>query len=217
MAYSFSKLWTDPSDFPTVETDETKVREDMQCLFDELLDMVNDLQSGSGFAFQSLSGALITPNSLTGDKLVKWSIDRDRIIKGAVDESVIDGSVQKHIFHATVSVPRWIATAVVGVGTIYTATGTLTGSGSHAGWVSGHKITNPNPIALAVPKVSPDENLASARGCTFSASADVTTQGTYGTGSYSYTINWMIKTAGPAGSSSAPGAIDFDLFLIPIP
>lgn len=40
---SFSKLWTNPADFPTYESQETKVREDMQLLFNELLDAHNAL------------------------------------------------------------------------------------------------------------------------------------------------------------------------------
>lgn len=45
MAYSYTKLWTNPSDFPTVETNEARVRSDMQCLYDEALGFVNDLDS----------------------------------------------------------------------------------------------------------------------------------------------------------------------------
>lgn len=40
---SFSKLWTNPADFPTYESQETKVREDIQLLFNELLDAHNAL------------------------------------------------------------------------------------------------------------------------------------------------------------------------------
>jgi len=32
----YTKNWENPSDFPTVETNETKVRQDMQCLYDEV-------------------------------------------------------------------------------------------------------------------------------------------------------------------------------------
>lgn len=39
--FSFRKRWTNPEDFPTFETDETKVREDMQELFDELAAYIN--------------------------------------------------------------------------------------------------------------------------------------------------------------------------------
>jgi len=33
--YEYTKSWLNPSDFPTVETDETQVRKDLQCLHDE--------------------------------------------------------------------------------------------------------------------------------------------------------------------------------------
>ena len=41
--FSFTKSWTDPSDFPTVESDETKVRADMQSLHDEGKEGLNGL------------------------------------------------------------------------------------------------------------------------------------------------------------------------------
>ena len=50
--FKYTKSWRSPEDFPTVETDETKVRDDLQSLFDEaaaginaLIDAVN---SGAG-------------------------------------------------------------------------------------------------------------------------------------------------------------------------
>ena len=38
---SFSKNWTDPADFPTVEPDETVIRQDMQQLHDETKNYLN--------------------------------------------------------------------------------------------------------------------------------------------------------------------------------
>lgn len=40
--FSFSKTWRSASDFPTYEPDETQVREDLQCLHDELAAYVNE-------------------------------------------------------------------------------------------------------------------------------------------------------------------------------
>lgn len=40
--FQFTKLWTDPNAFPTVETDETKIRQDMQALHDETKEFIND-------------------------------------------------------------------------------------------------------------------------------------------------------------------------------
>lgn len=39
---SFTKDWTDPTDFPTIETDEAKVRADMQLLHNEVRDYINE-------------------------------------------------------------------------------------------------------------------------------------------------------------------------------
>ena len=38
---SFTKNWTNSQDFPTMETNETKVRADMQLLYDEILNYLN--------------------------------------------------------------------------------------------------------------------------------------------------------------------------------
>lgn len=40
-SFSFKKRWTNPEDFPTYEADETRVRADMQALFDELAAFLN--------------------------------------------------------------------------------------------------------------------------------------------------------------------------------
>lgn len=42
---NFSKLWTNPTDFPTVELDETQVRADMQALHDESRAALNNLMT----------------------------------------------------------------------------------------------------------------------------------------------------------------------------
>lgn len=41
--YEFTKKWTSPSDFPTVETDESKVRADAQLLHDESKNAIHQL------------------------------------------------------------------------------------------------------------------------------------------------------------------------------
>lgn len=42
---NFTKDWTKPEDFPTLETDETKVRSDMQLLFNEIRQYLNGVLS----------------------------------------------------------------------------------------------------------------------------------------------------------------------------
>ena len=39
---NFSRNWENPEDFPTVETDEVKVRQDLQYLHDEIREYIND-------------------------------------------------------------------------------------------------------------------------------------------------------------------------------
>ena len=42
-AFKYTKSWRSPEDFPTVETDEAKVRDDLQSLFDEAAAGINAL------------------------------------------------------------------------------------------------------------------------------------------------------------------------------
>lgn len=73
--YEFTKNWTNPTDFPTIETDETKVRSDMQILHDEtkqaLHKLIDDLAAetagenigvvgeGGASTLQAVLGALL--------------------------------------------------------------------------------------------------------------------------------------------------------------
>ena len=73
--YEFTKNWTNPSDFPTVETDETKVRSDAQLLHNEtknaLHKLIDDLAAetagenigvvgeGGASTLQAVLGALL--------------------------------------------------------------------------------------------------------------------------------------------------------------
>lgn len=42
-SFDYTRKWTSPDDFPTYEADETKVRSDMQALFDQIRDALNTL------------------------------------------------------------------------------------------------------------------------------------------------------------------------------
>ena len=42
-SFDYTKKWTNPDDFPTYEAEETKVRADMQALFDQIRDALNAL------------------------------------------------------------------------------------------------------------------------------------------------------------------------------
>jgi len=41
--FSFTKDWTNPTDFPTIETSEAQVRADLQILHNETRDKINEL------------------------------------------------------------------------------------------------------------------------------------------------------------------------------
>ena len=62
--FSFTKSWTDPSDFPTVESDETQVRADMQALHDEgkeglnaLMEQLEQAEAAASLGAQALDGS----------------------------------------------------------------------------------------------------------------------------------------------------------------
>ena len=64
---SFSKNWTDPADFPTVETDESVIRQDMQQLHDETKDYLNGtllpaIEAGYVPAGRTVNGHALTEN-----------------------------------------------------------------------------------------------------------------------------------------------------------
>lgn len=45
--FAFTKSWTSASDFPTIQTDEIQVRADMQFLFDEIKNYLNNTMLSS--------------------------------------------------------------------------------------------------------------------------------------------------------------------------
>jgi len=97
---TFDKVWTNPSDFPSYESNETQVREDMQYLFDKIKNCYNnhitnefkalnmaftptvggvtstDVQAAIEFVHNEIASASqgAVPNgSITSDKLVQTS------------------------------------------------------------------------------------------------------------------------------------------------
>lgn len=75
--FQYTKTWRSADDFPTIETDETQVRDDIQCLFDEIADGLNglttELNSGGVDTAQLADGAVTTAKiedgAVTEDKL----------------------------------------------------------------------------------------------------------------------------------------------------
>jgi len=116
---NFTKVWTNPADFPTYESQETKVRSDMQLLFDELRDAHNaliDALKASEIPFtetaaiaetnvqaaienvqrqiaEAISGS-IPDDSLTGEKMVEGAIDTRELADDSVTgDKIADDSV----------------------------------------------------------------------------------------------------------------------------
>ena len=61
--YDFSKSWLNPTDFPTIETDEAQVRQDLQCLHEEtrqaiwaLIDALSSADGAAGIGAEGKDG-----------------------------------------------------------------------------------------------------------------------------------------------------------------
>lgn len=119
--FNFTKSWRNKNDFPTYESNETKVRDDMQSLFDELKDGLNGLitnlfagnipfNATSAVAADNVQDAIeevqsqivdividqLPDNSVTSAKLADEAVTEDKIADGAVtadklDDSALDG------------------------------------------------------------------------------------------------------------------------------
>ena len=78
---SYSKEWTNPTDFPTVETDEAQVRADQQLLYDEIKTFLNTklipaLENlGVETTVQLPTGAGMKYIRLNSDKVLETSED----------------------------------------------------------------------------------------------------------------------------------------------
>ena len=117
---TFDKVWTNPVDFPTHETQEVKVREDMQYLFDKIKNQFNNfitneftaenmsfapiegitasnVQDAIEYVFsvaQSYSIEAISDGAVTTPKLAPKAVTNAKIDDGAVDTlQLADGAV----------------------------------------------------------------------------------------------------------------------------
>lgn len=99
MAYSFTKNWTNPSDFPTVETNEAQVRADLQELPNQLLAMVNEISASGAvtttkIANKAVTTAKLADEAVTTGKLADGAVTSDKIADYAVDYMQLrDGAV----------------------------------------------------------------------------------------------------------------------------
>lgn len=108
MAYSFTKVWTNPTDFPTIEANETKVREDMQLLFNQLLAMVNEISAGSGLANGAVDTAQLRNGAVTTEKIEDEAVTEDKLSINSIPFNKLQDT-QKHVRKLVVTVPsnRW--------------------------------------------------------------------------------------------------------------
>ena len=118
--FDYSKKWTNPQDFPTYEAEETQVREDMQCLYDEIATALNTVTaalkaaSAAGYvgvtgagnfssattlqaalaalsdAIDSITAGTFPDNSVTTAKIVDEAVTTDKIDDAAVTTDKID-------------------------------------------------------------------------------------------------------------------------------
>lgn len=116
---SFTKDWTNPLDFPTYEDNETKVRSDMQFLYNEIRDYINNLlteliaknlpfeptpsvdastiQNAIEVVSSQVTSSIlgqIPDGSITSEKLAAGAVTEAKLGKGAVTSgSLADGAV----------------------------------------------------------------------------------------------------------------------------
>lgn len=112
---AFDKVWTNPADFPTHETQEVKVREDMQYLFDSIKNQFNNfifneftaenttfapteaivvttVQDAIEFVYEQMQGITqggVPDGSITSTKLASKAVTSAKIDDGAVGTAAL--------------------------------------------------------------------------------------------------------------------------------
>jgi len=85
--FSFSKTWRSASDFPTYEPDETQVREDLQCLHDELADYINNeiipVVNDTAETVEDIEQGTVSDGSITTAKLASSAVTNVKLAPGA--------------------------------------------------------------------------------------------------------------------------------------
>jgi len=85
--FSFSKTWRSASDFPTYEPDETQVREDLQCLHDELANYINNeiipVVNDTAETVEDIEQGTVSDGSITTAKLASSAVTNEKLADGA--------------------------------------------------------------------------------------------------------------------------------------
>lgn len=94
--FDFSRHWTNPADFPTIETDETQVRADLQALHNETRDYFNatllpqidsEVEEMKTWVSEAVKGAVLgelPDGSVTSEKLADAAVVTEKLADGAV-------------------------------------------------------------------------------------------------------------------------------------
>lgn len=108
---SYEKVWTSPEDFPTIETNETKVREDMQYHPDVIKNFINRIllpevtqaiEAGGGGGGGvpddgSVTTAKIVDGAVTNAKLANSSVTTAKLAAGSVTLAKLAQEVKDYI------------------------------------------------------------------------------------------------------------------------
>ena len=112
--FTLSKSWGNPDDFPTYESDETQVREDMQYLHSEIEDQLNqhveedvaenipftstltiasdNVQDAIEEVMNAIVSTVLPDNSVTTPKMVDSAVTTAKLANGAVTDAKCDFS-----------------------------------------------------------------------------------------------------------------------------
>lgn len=86
----YTKVWTNPDDFPTVETDETHVRADQQLLFDEVKEHVNKVAEELDYDLDRAEKRYATKDELAGlvaGQMPDGSVTVQKLARDVLDRS----------------------------------------------------------------------------------------------------------------------------------
>ena len=151
----FDKVWTNPVDFPTHETQESQVREDMQYLFDSIKDQFNHFLANEFIAenlyFQATPGVIEETNVQAAIEYVFSQIQE------AYSGSIPDGAVSTSKIADTAITTDKIANSAVTTDKI--ANGAVTGDKIAEGSVNGSSFADASIPAgkLAINSVGTNE------------------------------------------------------------
>lgn len=152
--FALTKSWENSSDFPTYEENEEQVREDMQCLFDELADGINHLIEQLEATTAGYSGAKsIGISGIT--QLPGYTNVQDALagLAAALDDAVISGLVPDNSISTAKIIDANVTTPKLADGSVTTpklASGAVTGPKTDfsAGLTIGGDLTQQGKIIL---------------------------------------------------------------------